>query len=244
MERVPSVHDGSADESSAYTVSPQRTTVKPRKPLSATAKHHPHIVTKHDYHDHAADPPEIGLSYDNHVTSKGDQSTTAFPFKFFKMLLQIDKEGLSHIVSWQPHGRCFKLHCVDSFKTLLPRFFNQSKISSFQRQLNLYGFLRLTVGRDKGAYYHELFLRNRSDLASCIQRVKVKGTCVRAKSNPKQEPNFYQYPLADYMAAVVAAIPVDSSSGLETATQTPSETMPSRCAILVFMGIIDLGVWN
>lgn len=30
------------------------------------------------------------------------------------------------------------------------RFFNQKKYSSFQRQLNLYDFKRLSVGRDRG----------------------------------------------------------------------------------------------
>ena len=31
------------------------------------------------------------------------------------------------------------------------RFFSQSKLTSFQRQLNLYGFIRLTAGSDRGA---------------------------------------------------------------------------------------------
>jgi hypothetical protein len=50
-----------------------------------------------------------------------------------------------------------------------------SRFSSFQRQLNLYEFMRITDGPDKGAYFHELFHRGRPVLASQIRRNKIKG---------------------------------------------------------------------
>ena len=113
------------------------------------------------------------------------------------MLDQLDRHGGeqedSHVVSWQPHGRCFVIHDPQAFKqVLLPRYFPKlSKVTSFQRQLNLYGFQRITQGLDKGSYYHECFLRGKPYLAYEIQRIKVKGTGVRGKSNPDQEPNFW-----------------------------------------------------
>lgn len=67
-----------------------------------------------------------------------------------------------------------------------------SKVTSFQRQLNLYGFKRLTrLGPDKGCYYHECFLRRKVFLTARMRRTKVKGTGVRARSNPQAEPDFY-----------------------------------------------------
>ena len=62
----------------------------------------------------------------------------------------------------QPHGRCFIVHKPKEFVSkVMPSYFRQSKLTSFQRQLNLYGFSRITAGRDRGGYYHELFLRDR-----------------------------------------------------------------------------------
>jgi hypothetical protein len=34
----------------------------------------------------------------------------AFPGRLYKMLRGAEAEGHSHIVSWQPHGRCFVVH--------------------------------------------------------------------------------------------------------------------------------------
>ena len=115
----------------------------------------------------------------------------AFPIRLYEMLSCAELDGFADIVSWQPHGRCFVVHKPEEFKEILPCFFKLSKVPSFQRQLNLYGFTRLTRGLDKGAYYNELFLRGKPWLCHTIQRIKVKGTGVRAKSNPTQEPDFW-----------------------------------------------------
>ena len=76
----------------------------------------------------------------------------------------------------------------------MPKYFGQKKLTSFQRQLNLYGFLRLTRGRDDGAYYSELFLRGKEHLCHDMTRKRVKGTKYKAASNPNSEPDFYQMP--------------------------------------------------
>lgn len=63
-----------------------------------------------------------------------------FPLKFHRVLDEIKHEGMDSIVSWVSHGRAFKIHNPSMFVTdVMPRFFSQSKYTSFQRQLNLYG---------------------------------------------------------------------------------------------------------
>lgn len=50
-----------------------------------------------------------------------------------------------------------------------------TKITSFQRQLNLYGFRRISKGPDQGAYFHSKFQRNRKDLLADIKRLAGKA---------------------------------------------------------------------
>ena len=77
---------------------------------------------------------------------------------------------------------------------LFARYFESSKFSSFQRQLNLYGFSRLSLGEDRGGYYHEYFLRGRPDLLTNLKRLRVKGSGVRKIPLLETEPNFYEMP--------------------------------------------------
>jgi hypothetical protein len=117
-----------------------------------------------------------------------------FPTVLQTMMEKSDEKGYSNIISWQSHGRAFLIHQPKTFVAdVLPLFFKHSKLSSFQRQLSLYGFIRLTHdGPDRGAYYHPCFLRGRSFLTSNITRTRVKGTWVRTSSSPELEPDFYQ----------------------------------------------------
>jgi hypothetical protein len=77
--------------------------------------------------------------------------STPFPEKLHEMLSKAVSEAFDHIVSWHPHGRSFAVHQPKRFVIeVMPLFFKQSKLTSFQRQLNLYGFSRLTTGPDRG----------------------------------------------------------------------------------------------
>ena len=90
---------------------------------------------------------------------------------------------------------------------------------------------RLTVGTDKGGYYHELFLRGRVDLVGMIQRVKVKGTGVRAKANPEEEPNLYLYSAMDMDTARTSAMATKASvspSDPENSVTSLAVPLPSQ----------------
>jgi len=118
--------------------------------------------------------------------------TTPFPWKLHEMLDDMAHTGDNSVVCWQPHGRAFMVHKPKEFvEKIMHHYFNQTKYASFQRQLNLYGFSRLSHGRDKGAYYHKCFVRGERNLCRGMIRQKIKGTKVRRSLGPEDEPNFY-----------------------------------------------------
>jgi HSF-type DNA-binding len=81
-------------------------------------------------------------------------SITIFATKLKITFLFTKTENLSHV-------RIF----------LLSSYFQHSKFTSFQRQLNLYGFCRIRSGQDKGGYYHLSFVMGRPELTYGIKYV-------------------------------------------------------------------------
>lgn len=163
---------------------------KPQKPGKTAKQNDRHFVV-HNYHDHANDIDDGDVDCEEPCKRRGGVSVS-FPLKLHQVLEQVEVDGHSHVVSWQPHGRCFVIHKPKEFTDhIMPHYFRQTKLTSFQRQLNLYGFQRLTRGADSGGYYHELFLRGKDFLCKHMVRTKVKGTKFKAASSPDQEPDFY-----------------------------------------------------
>jgi len=154
-------------------------------------------MQKQTYRDYASsqdDPiPELNIKNSKGHQRKGPRGGVQAPFPT-KLYSLLEENKFEDIISWQPHGRCFLLHRPKEFvRVVMPKYFNQSKLTSFQRQLNLYGFTRLlSASPDKGGYYHELFLRGKSKLCSGIMRTKVKGSkSRRGLVDLESEPKFY-----------------------------------------------------
>ncbi|KAL3905899.1 MAG: hypothetical protein SGILL_009493, partial [Bacillariaceae sp.] len=93
------------------------------------------------------------------------------------MLEDADKNHQSDIVSWLPGGTSFIVHNVPEFVNhILPKYFKQTKYKSFQRQLNLWCFERLTQGPDKGAYFHPQFSQENPEKLCKMTRQRSKKT--------------------------------------------------------------------
>lgn len=149
----------------------------------------------------------------------GGRAAVKFPAQLHCMLGNLEETGRSEIISWQPHGRAFKIHDRTRFEAeILPLFFTcQKEFSSFQRQLNIYGFLRLKgLGPDQSAYCalgtlifyasialiltlifasfsdHQLFLRGRPELCHFLPRNRIAARNVRRTFDATTEPNFYK----------------------------------------------------
>jgi len=115
----------------------------------------------------------------------------------YRLLIESAKKGNSDIVSFLPHGRAFVVHQEQKFMTeLIPNYFQLKKVSSFRRQLHLYGFNKVSDGPDIGAYYHAKFLREMPRLCS-----EIKRTANKKKRNSAKRvgiaPNLYAMPLVE-----------------------------------------------
>ncbi|KAL7534617.1 hypothetical protein ACHAXR_005999 [Thalassiosira sp. AJA248-18] len=133
-------------------------------------------------------------------------SREQFHVKLYAMLEMAALQGLgsSNTVSWLPHGRAFRILDQREFmEVVVPMFFKQTKIRSFYRQLNLWGFKRVSKGVDAGAWHNEFFLRGAPEEMDKMVRTKIKG-CRPVQLGDQEEPDFYSMPpLPSAMASPV-----------------------------------------
>eukprot|EP00934_Nitzschia_sp_Nitz4_P002534 Nitzschia sp. Nitz4//scaffold85_size83877//54494//55573//NITZ4_005236-RA/size83877-processed-gene-0.29-mRNA-1//1//CDS//3329559158//2524//frame0 len=98
-----------------------------------------------------------------------------FPEKLHRLLVEVEAAGRGDVISFVANGRAFAIHKPDKFfKEIVPLYFRQSRLSSFKRQLNLYGFELINTGPARGGYYHELFVKDRPEMCRRMRRVAVK----------------------------------------------------------------------
>lgn len=109
----------------------------------------------------------------------------AFPYKLYDMLEMEPRE----IVEWLPHGQSFRINDLTKFaNSTSPKYFKHTKMESFQRQLNLYGFRRIIKGDEEGAYKHPQFQRGKPDALPGIRRIYNKPKIM----SPMSGTNYYQ----------------------------------------------------
>eukprot|EP00814_Leptocylindrus_danicus_P010256 CAMPEP_0116030308 /NCGR_PEP_ID=MMETSP0321-20121206/16776_1 /TAXON_ID=163516 /ORGANISM="Leptocylindrus danicus var. danicus, Strain B650" /LENGTH=427 /DNA_ID=CAMNT_0003505087 /DNA_START=38 /DNA_END=1321 /DNA_ORIENTATION=- len=131
------------------------------------------------------------------VSSQLKRNILTFPMKLMILLSSLDVSEISDGIKWLPHGRSFIVLDPKKFeKDIMPKYFGHLRLfKSFLRQVNLWGFKRITHGADRGAYYHQLFLRKKPGLTRMMELVKaqergrLKG--IKPLPNPQAEPNFY-----------------------------------------------------
>ena len=121
-------------------------------------------------------------------TSRPTNQQKPFPQALMELLSQEDPE----VITWLPSGDAFIVRNSKKFvDSVLPKFFNQTKLTSFHRQLNLYAFRRIVEGPDLGAYQHDLFRRDDPELCSTMKRKKRlrKKNCSKAAVKAKDSSN-------------------------------------------------------
>ena len=113
-----------------------------------------------------------------------------FPTKLHELLDNVAKDGNHHIISWNKCGRSFHIHLPNEMVGILKLYFRQTKYKSFLRQLQGYGFKRVTQGANKGDVSHPMFVRGQRSLCQQMQRkssAKKKEVETQEQEEKKEE---------------------------------------------------------
>lgn len=171
-----------------------------------------------------AAPPSLVVSAPSQFNTnkecnvKNKEARQHFPCKVYEMLEAAEDQDLKHIVSWNSDGTGFTVHNKDLFtKEIIPQYFNQTKYKSFQRQLSLYGFQRITNGENKGLRYHELLRRGMRDLCRSMKPIGYKPRCTESRQKIFSLPE---------VARVTPQLPTSSSSPTAKNPGTLGQTVP------------------
>ncbi|KAL1803971.1 hypothetical protein ACET3Z_032618 [Daucus carota] len=115
---------------------------------------------------------------------EGLQGTSPPPF-LSKICDIVDDSNTNHIVSWGKDNNSFVVWDPDAFALqLLPKYFKHSKLSSFIRQLNTYGFRK--VDPDKLEFASEWFLRGQRHLLKQVRRRKPPSNLHHPLQGPSE----------------------------------------------------------
>jgi len=103
------------------------------------------------------------------------RSTTPFIRKTWELL---SNEELKPIICWSSSGDSFVIEQPDLFQEkVLPTYFKHGNICSFVRQLNTYGFKKVTKKDCRDLEFkHKLFHKDQEDLLPHIVRRNAKST--------------------------------------------------------------------
>ena len=94
-----------------------------------------------------------------------------FPSKLYHLLSDAKPCGFDHIIDWELDGKAFRIKEPELLIPIVQLYFNQTKVKSFLRQLQHYGFSRLTRGTYQDAIYrHQLFQRGSEELCTQMRR--------------------------------------------------------------------------
>jgi hypothetical protein len=103
----------------------------------------------HSYKDYSVVPPTI--DYEGEPT---DIDAMSFLQKVHHILAE---EKFAKWISWQPHGRSFRILMPLFFEgNIAKTYFTSNRYSSFVTTLNSHGFKHISQGNDRNCYYHEV----------------------------------------------------------------------------------------
>ncbi|RKP08874.1 HSF-type DNA-binding-domain-containing protein [Thamnocephalis sphaerospora] len=174
---------------------------------------------------------------------------------FIDQLYEILECGyFSHIVGWDENGTSFYVHNQEAMThDVLPTFSAQTHFSSFERQLNMYGFERLSDGRKRkrsgeaSRFAHPYFVSGAPELLGLIRRKqRSSGRASSLPARKKARKNFAAssayLPITDSLARAcgetssVKSTEDDDAMSCHSLLQTPP---PPQAQLLPLLNAAD-----
>jgi len=151
----------------------------------------------------------------------------AFPRRLFEILSTEDKS----VVSWNADGKSFRIINNNLFcNDILPRYYRHCKLTSFQRQLNLYGFQRVHVGPLGGAYYHPHFQRDNVALLLNMKRTVKKSLEEGETSIPTQNRSLSSS--SSSLMSSLSRIPIDGVDAAKRASDAAELAVSTAAGVM------------
>ncbi|XP_021977447.1 heat stress transcription factor A-8 isoform X2 [Helianthus annuus] len=117
-------------------------------------------------------------------TEAGGSSIAPFLLKCYEM---VDDPLTDYLISWSRTGDSFIVWNEAEFTSeLLPKYFKHSNYSSFQRQLNIYGFRKTDT--DRWEFANDCFIKDQKHLLKSINRKKAMIVTSQQKVTPQKSP--------------------------------------------------------
>jgi hypothetical protein len=114
--------------------------------------------------------------YNQQQTQASQNSITAFLAKLWAL---VNDPSCDDLIAWDPTGGSFHVYDQARFaREILPRYFKHNNFASFIRQLNMYGFRKMSTiehgslknERDDIEFAHPHFIRGQESLLELIKR--------------------------------------------------------------------------
>eukprot|EP01138_Halocafeteria_seosinensis_P002771 gb/GECG01002832.1/.p1 GENE.gb/GECG01002832.1/~~gb/GECG01002832.1/.p1 ORF type:complete len:555 (+),score=93.36 gb/GECG01002832.1/:1-1665(+) len=125
------------------------------------------------------------------------ENVPAFLRKTYAIL---NTPAYSDIVYWGKNGHSIVIDKVTRFSTeVLPNFFKHSNYASFVRQLNMYGFYKVSPDPSCREFMHKLFKKDRPDLLTYIKRKSASN--MKTGAHETEAPEEPEHEEADIPSA-------------------------------------------
>lgn len=182
-----------------------------------------------NYHDYSRTPNDKSVELGNALAAVASGKEPPFPVKLHRILSNAEHND---VISWLPHGRSWRVLKPKAFEEkVIPMYFRHAKYASFMRQVNGWGFKRMTQGPDHNSYYNELFLRGLPHLCAKMRRpAKAKTGTTDSDTNP----DFYRIsmvnplPSSNPIPGNLAALNIAGVNGFPNFSGLPTHGLTSQ----------------